>query len=110
MPTTSSTAARRFCFPTSASTTLLPVAVAMYAEAKHKGSARVAQVSVLLSIFLRKNTFFSKKTCTFAFFVVPLHAFSAFGLQSSAAEGTDDTIFWYANVDDSASRLTDVNN
>ena len=42
--------------------------------------------------------------------VVPLHAFSAFGLQSSAAEGTDDTIFRYANVEDSASRLTDVIN
>ena len=40
--------------------------------------------------------------------VVPLHAFSAFGLQSSAAEGTDDTHFEYANVEDSASRLTDV--
>ena len=40
--------------------------------------------------------------------VVPLHAFSAFGLQSSAAEGTDDTHSRYANVDDSASRLTDV--
>ena len=39
---------------------------------------------------------------------VPLHAFSAFGLPSSAAEGTDDTIFRYANVEDSASRLTDV--
>lgn len=40
--------------------------------------------------------------------VVPLHAFSAFRLPSSAAEGTDDTRFRYANVDDSASRLTDV--
>ena len=41
--------------------------------------------------------------------VVPLHAFSAFGLLSSAAEGTDDIHFGYANVEDSASRLTDVN-
>ena len=41
--------------------------------------------------------------------VVPLHAFSAFGLQSSAVEGTDDTYCGYANVEDSASRLTDVN-
>jgi len=40
--------------------------------------------------------------------VVPLRAFSAFGLQSSAAEGTDDTHLGYANVDDSASRLTDM--
>ena len=40
--------------------------------------------------------------------VVPLHAFSAFGLQSSAAEGTDDIHIGYANVEDSASRLTDV--
>ena len=110
MPTTSSTAARRFCFPISVNTTQSIAEAAMCAGAKHKGSARVAQGGVLLSIFLRKNTFFSEKTCTFAFFVVPLHAFSAFGLQSSAAEGTDDTIFWYANVDDSASRLTDVNN
>ena len=42
--------------------------------------------------------------------VLPLHAFSAFGLQSSAAEGTDDTHFEYANVEDSASRPTDVTN
>jgi hypothetical protein len=40
--------------------------------------------------------------------VLPLHAFSAFGLQSSAAEGTDDIHIGYANVEDSASRLTDV--
>ena len=40
---------------------------------------------------------------------VPLHAFSALGLLSSAAEGTDDIVFRYANVEDSASRLTDVN-
>jgi hypothetical protein len=60
---------------------------------------------------LVQNYFFNKKARNIWSIkkkVVPLHAFSAFGLQSSAAEGTDDTDFWYANVEDSASRLTDV--
>ena len=55
--------------------------------------------------FMKKN----KKNLVISKKIVPLHAFSAFRLQSSAAEGTDDTHFGYANVEDSASRLTDVN-
>ena len=39
---------------------------------------------------------------------VPLCAFSAFGLQSSAAKGTDDVEIPHGNVDDLVSRLTDV--
>ena len=38
----------------------------------------------------RKNIWLYEKK------VVPLHAFSAFGLQSSAVEGTDDTDFGMA--------------
>ena len=50
---------------------------------------------------IKKHLVMSKKSSTFA-------RFSAFGLPSSAAEGTDDTDFRYGNVDDLVSRLTDV--
>ena len=40
--------------------------------------------------------------------VVLLHAFSRFGLPSSAAKGTDDVEIPHGNVDDLVSRLTDV--
>ena len=60
-----------------------------------------------LSLFYR---FFQQKFWSFEKKAVPLHAFSAFGLPSSAAKGTDDTNKRYGNVDDLVTRLTDVTN
>ena len=53
----------------------------------------VRSMQPMRNFFALKSKLFRKKICTYAFFVVPLHAFSRFGLPSSAAKGTDDANF-----------------